>query len=607
VTDQNASLPAAAIESQRSSVRLGVVATTIAALAIVLAAPLVLDAYTINVLTRSLLYAMLALTLDVVWGYAGILSYGQSAFFAIGAYALGLTSTHLGFTGGLAATAFVGGLAAAAAAAALTGWLAFGRGVTLLYVSVVTLAVPIIVKQGLLSGGLFTGSSSGLSGFDSFTLEVEDWFRIGGTALVVLTALAWRFVHSDAGRVLIAIRENELRCRYLGIRTATVKTILMVASAIIAAAAGFAYAGYTVVVAPELAGFEFGTQILIWVALGGRGTLIGPVVGTLVIDLVSADLSGSIPYVWELVVGLAFMVVIVAMPGGFLPLIAAVYRSIVGSVLGRDLRASVRSPPRLVNAPPRPLLRPNDGAASVEIHNLTRRFGSLTVLDNVNFTAWPAELVSLVGPNGAGKTTLIRCIADGAERTSGKVAINGHDIARHAPERCVAFGLGRKFQTATIFDTLSVADCLRIARVSHLLPSLWRRDPVLALPQAALDVINTTGLDSMLGVEARHLAHGEKQALELAMVLALEPSVLLLDEPTAGLTKAERSLIGQILMRLVSDHGLCILLIEHDLDFVREISSRVVVLHQGRIALDGPVAEVVESELIRDIYAGAQG
>jgi branched-chain amino acid transport system permease protein len=406
---------------------------------------------------------------------------------------------------------------------------------------------------------------------------------------------------------LIAIRENELRCRYLGIRTATVKTILLVSSAIIAAAAGYAYAGYTVVVAPELAGFEFGTQILIWVALGGRGTLLGPVVGTLVIDLVSADLSGSIPYVWELVVGLAFMVVIVAMPGGFLPLIVAVYRSIVRSLLGRDLRARVQPPPRLVNAPPRPLLRPNDGAPSVEIRNLTRRFGSLTVLDNVDFTAWPAELVSLVGPNGAGKTTLIRCIADGAERTSGKVAINGHDIARYAPERCVAFGLGRKFQTATIFDTLSVADCLRIARVSHLLPSLWRRDPVLALPRAALDVINTTGLDGMLGVEARHLAHGEKQALELAMVLALEPSVLLLDEPTAGLTKAERSLIGQVLMRLVSDHGLCVLLIEHDLDFVRDISSRVVVLHQGRIALDGPVAEVVGSELIRNIYAGAQG
>jgi branched-chain amino acid transport system permease protein len=260
----------------------------------------------------------------------------------------------------------------------------------------------------------------------------------------------------------------------------------------------------------------------------------------------------------------------------------------------------------LVNAPPRSRTHPNDGAASVEIRNLTRRFGSLTVLDNIDFTARPAELVSLVGPNGAGKTTLIRCIADGAERTSGQVAINGHDIARSAPERCVALGLGRKFQTATIFDTLSVADCLRIARVSHFTPSLWRRDPVLALPRAALDVINMTGLDRLLDVEARHLAHGEKQSLELAMVLALEPSVLLLDEPTAGLTKAERSLIGQILMRLVSDHGLCVLLIEHDLDFVREISSRVVVLHQGRIALDGTVADVVGSELIRNIYAGAQ-
>ena len=607
MTDQDASLPAEATASQRSSVHLGLVATTLAALAIVLAAPLALDTYTVNVLTRSLLYAMLALTLDVLWGYAGILSYGQSAFFAIGAYAFGLTSTHLGFSFVFAIAAFIGGLVVAAVAAALTGWLAFGRGVTVLYVSVVTLALPIIVKQGLLSGGLFTGSSSGLSGFDSFPLEVEDWFRIGGTALVVLTALIWRFVQSDAGRVLIAIRENELRCRYLGIRTATMKTALMVASAIIAAAAGYAYAGYTMVVAPELAGFEFGTQILIWVALGGRGTLLGPVVGTLVIDLVSADLSGSIPYVWELVVGLAFMVVIVAMPGGFLPLIVAVYRSIARSVLGRDLRARVQPPPRLVDAPPRPLLHPNDGAPSVEIHNLTRRFGSLTVLDNVDFTAWPAELVSLVGPNGAGKTTLIRCIADGAERTSGKVTINGHDIARCAPERCVAFGLGRKFQTATIFDTLSVADCLRIARTAHVLPSPWRRDPVLALPEAALDVIKMTGLDRMLGTEARHLAHGEKQALELAMVLALEPSVLLLDEPTAGLTKSERSLIGQVLMRLVSDHGLCILLIEHDLDFVREISSRVVVLHQGRIALDGPVADVVGSELIRNIYAGAQG
>ena len=117
-------------------------------------------------------------------------------------------------------------------------------------------------------------------------------------------------------------------------------------------------------------------------------------------------------------------------------------------------------------------------------------------------------------------------------------------------------------------------------------------------------MIEATGLDKMLGTEARHLSHGEKQSLELAMVLALEPSVLLLDEPTAGLTKPERRLIGQILVRLVRDHGLCVLLVEHDLDFVSEISSRVVVLDQGRIVLDGTVDEVVGSELIRNVYSG---
>jgi branched-chain amino acid transport system permease protein len=168
----------------------------------------------------------------------------------------------------------------------------------------------------------------------------------------------------------------------------------------------------------------------------------------------------------------------------------------------------------------------------------------------------------------------------------------------------VAFGVGRKFQTANVFETLTVAEALRIARTRLAPPSLWKREEALALPHASMQVIRATGLDKQLATEARYLSHGMKQALELAMVLALEPSVLLLDEPTAGLTKPERTMIGGILTGLARDHQLCILLVEHDLDFVREISSRVIVLHQGRILLDGTVAEVVESELVRTIYSG---
>jgi branched-chain amino acid transport system permease protein len=194
------------------------------------------------------------------------------------------------------------------------------------------------------------------------------------------------------------------------------------------------------------------------------------------------------------------------------------------------------------------------------------------VLEGIDFHAERGELLSLVGPNGAGKTTLIRCIADGGERSGGSVLLNDHAIGRLPPYSCVAFGVGRKFQTANVFETLTVTQALRIARTRHRRPSLWRRASTLELPEAALQVIRATGIDQRLQTQARYLSHGQKQALELAMVLSLEPSVLLLDEPTAGLTQPERTLIGKILVELADKHRLCVLLVEHDLDFVREIS-----------------------------------
>ena len=571
------------------------------AAALVALGPLALDTYAINILVRSFLYAATALSVDVLWGYTGILTFGQSAFFAIGAYAAGLAFTHIGFDTGTAVLALIAGLVVAMAVAALVGWLAFWHGASPLYVSVVTLVLSIVVTQVLFSGGTFTGSSTGLSGFDSFDVSVENWFRIAGIGLVLLSFAAWRFVRSDAGRILVAIRENEQRCEYLGIRVSRVKILLLVVAGAIAAIAGYAYAGYTVVVAPELGGFVFGTELVIWVALGGRGTLLGPVLGAVLIDLVSAYLSGNLPFVWKLFVGVGFVVVIVALPQGLMPLFAGrrarrVLRGEVGTGSVATLHAR--------QAADVPVQTAGGGVPALEVSGLSRHYGSLKVLEGITFTARAGELLSLVGPNGAGKTTLMRCLADGQERSGGKVRINGHDIGRLPPESCVGFGIGRKFQRANTFETLSVAECLRVARTRLERASLWRRAATLDLPPAALQVLEATGLDQRLALPARLLSHGMKQALELAMVLALQPSVLLLDEPTAGLTKPERAMIGRILVELASGHRLCILLVEHDLDFVREISSRVMVLHQGAIVLDGTVAEVVGSELVRTIYAG---
>jgi branched-chain amino acid transport system permease protein len=451
--------------------------------------------------------------------------------------------------------------------------------------------------QILYSGGNFTGSSSGLSGFESFDVEINTWFWITGAFLVVVTALGWLFVRSDAGRVLVAIRENESRCEYLGINVSRVKILLMVVTAVIAAVAGYAFAGVQMVVAPEYAGFVFGTELVIWVALGGRGTLIGPVIGTLLIDVSTAYLSGNLPFVWKLIIGLAFVVVIVAMPQGIAPLVTRLFRR--GPKDGSGLAPVLRP------AEEEPLAGlASGGRHAISLDGVRKQFGSLRVLENIGFRAQRGELLSVVGPNGAGKTTLMRCISDGAERSGGTVLLNDHDIERKPPHRCVAFGVGRKFQNANTFDALTVAESLRIARTRLVRPSLWTSAGSLDLPEAAVRVLEATGLDQHLGMAVRHLSHGQKQALELSMVLALEPSVVLLDEPTAGLTKPERTRIGRILVDLTSRHGLCVLLVEHDLDFVREISSRVIVLHQGSIVLDGTVADVVESELVRTISSG---
>jgi branched-chain amino acid transport system permease protein len=199
----------------------------------------------------------------------------------------------------------------------------------------------------------------------------------------------------------------------------------------------------------------------------------------------------------------------------------------------------------------------------------------------------------------------MRCISDGRERSAGAVRINDHAIETLPPHACVTFGIGRKFQTANVFDSLTVFDALAVARTRMARPSLFDATTEIGLPEPALRIVQTTGLDRMLDTECRLLSHGQKQALELAMVLALEPSVVLLDEPTAGLTKPERTQIGETLQALARDHRMCVVLIEHDLDFVCDISSRVIVLHQGKIVLDGSVKEVIESDLVREIYAGA--
>lgn len=563
---------------------------------VVAAAPFILDTYTVNVLIRALFLAALALTVDILWGYMGVLTFGQSAFFGIGAYACALIFSHYGFGAYWALGALVVGILVAMMVAALVGWLAFYHGASPLYGSIVTMALPIILTQLIYSGSNFTGSSSGLSGFPTYYWDLETWFWLAGSFLIVITVLAMLFVKSDWGRTLVAIRENEIRCAYLGIPVPKIKILVMTVLGGVGAVAGSGYAMFTNVVAPELVGFLLGTELLIWVALGGRGTVIGPVLATIAIDLISSYLSGSLPFYWKLLVGIAFVAVIVVLPDGISPVITKAWRKVLKRSEPEKWEPTLRQMAALEVA--------DTQEAPLVVEGLQRHFGSLQVLQEIDFKVDTHELLSLVGPNGAGKTTLIRCLSDGAERSGGTIRVFGEDSGNGSPDHCVARGIGRKFQAANVFETLTVAECLRVSRYRLESLPIWWASTEIGLPEAAMRIVLETGLVDNLNLEARYLSHGQKQALELAMVLALEPRIILLDEPTAGLSRVERERIGSILLSLVEQEGLSVLLIEHDLDFVRQISSRVIVLHQGRIVLDGSVSEVVDSELVQEIYAG---
>jgi branched-chain amino acid transport system permease protein len=572
----------------------GLLWLSLVGLVLIVVGPWIFDSYLLNILIKTFFFAVVAITVDVLWGYTGYLTFGQSAFFGLGAYAAGLVFTHHGFSTFSAFMALGLAIGVSALVGGLVGGLSFYRGASPFFATVISLVLPIVTTQLILSGGQWTGSSSGLTGFTTFDFSLEVWYWIAGGFMVVVAGLGWLMVGSDAGRVLASIRDNESRCAYLGINVPAVKIMLLLVTAVVAGVAGFGYGSFSGVVAPELTGFVLGTELIIWVALGGRGTLWGPLIGTVLINVATAYLSGSLPFAWQLILGIAFVVVIVLLPRGLVPLLLQPFG------LGKRGRPAPTLTKREVSLP-----SGNASQPAFVMRGVTKNFGSLQVLQGIDLTADAGDLVGLIGPNGAGKTTLMRCMSDGLERSDGTVLLCGNDILDLPPEDCVRFGLGRKFQNANIFESLTVVECLRMARTMLDRPSLFRRSATLHLPPYAIDVLSATGLDQQLGVVAKDLSHGQQQALELAMVLALEPRIVLLDEPTAGLTKTERTQIGQVLSSLAHHYKLCCLLVEHDLDFVQEVANRIVVMHQGKIVMQGSFKEVVESDLVKTIYAGS--
>jgi branched-chain amino acid transport system ATP-binding protein len=247
-----------------------------------------------------------------------------------------------------------------------------------------------------------------------------------------------------------------------------------------------------------------------------------------------------------------------------------------------------------------------DAATALSLTNVAKAFGGLRAVDDVSLTVRPGERRAIIGPNGAGKTTLFSLISGEQPLTGGRITLFGQDVTGLPPHRRAALGLARTYQITNLFPRLTVLDNCLLA-VQALLPVKFHlHRPLGQYPQLfvrARAVLESVGLADRAHAAVRNLSHGEQRQLEIALALAGSPRLLLLDEPTAGLSPAESQLMTALLKRL--DPTITILLIEHDMDVAFEVTDRITVLHYGRVVADGLGAEVKASPLVQEIYLGA--
>ena len=549
-------------------------------------------------LSLFLVFAALAVSLDFVWGYAGILSLGQLLPFGIAAYAsakIALAAPSLS-VGALIVAACIG-----AAVAAGVGVAMLRRRPTAVVVGLLTLVLSLTAEQIAEQWRDVTGGFNGLTGvprLGAFGTQLGDTAQdivISVLALAAITVIGVG-VSRPIGAVLIGIRSNERRMEALGYDTVRCKIWAFTVGGAVAGFAGALYVHRTGFVSPQIFGFTLATSVVLWTLVGGRGTIVGPVIGALAINFASATLADVWLQYWTLATGVIFVVVVVVMPDGVVPSM----QRLAGRPAGR------RRQPTLLPADAEPSGAPPHDGTVFEAVDVCKSFGFFRLIDGLTLRMDEPELRCLIGPNGAGKSTVLDILCGQQGCQAGTVRVFGQECTGKPSWEFARNGVSRKFQSPQLVDDLSVATNVAIAAwgADSSPWGLVRRSWNAPIPPAASEILERTGLGERLGARAGDLSHGDKQWLEVAMALAGNCRLLLLDEPTAGMTVAESLEAAALLRDLHARHGLPIVIVEHDMTFIRAVADRVTVLARGAVLADGDVAEVEANPHVRAIYSG---
>ncbi|MCO1660183.1 branched-chain amino acid ABC transporter ATP-binding protein/permease [Pseudonocardia humida] len=583
-------------------------------LVVLLLLPLVLPVWVTGTAVYATIYAIAAVGLSLLMGLAGQVSLGHAAFFAVGAYTQGILVTRTA----------VPGLLSAVIAVALAMLAALLVGLPLLrlrghYLALATLGLGIILTVVAIETP-FLGATSGIFGIDKpefggrrYDSPVEYLWLL--TPVVVLAIVGARnLVQSRVGRALGAVNDSEVAAETLGVDTFRLRLQVFVLSAGYAGVAGVFFAHWLAVVNPNAANFALSVEFLLMAVLGGLGTVWGAVVGGFAVEFLDEGLREVVPLVVpgatgevQLIgFGIVLTLVMIFLPGGLHQLFRTLTRRwapVPAAVEGTA--AGLGDGPLLAREG-----RPEPGTVLLSVRGLTKHYGGVTAVDGVDLDVAAGEIVALIGPNGAGKTTCFNMVSGVVEPSAGTVEVAGTRIDGRKPHVFAAARATRTFQNLQVFGSATVLGNVMVGRHLRSRVGLLRgmlgfaaRREEREIVAAAREVIDMVGLTADADRPAADLPFGRQRLMEVARALAVEPDLLLLDEPMAGLSGAERRDLARLLRRLRAG-GMGIVLVEHDVEAVLALADRVAVLDDGvRIALGTP-QEVRDDPAVVAAYLG---
>lgn len=560
--------------------------------------------YLMYIMQDALLMVLFATSLYFIVGPAGMSSFGHAAYFGVGAYTAAFLAVQWGWSMGLVLLVGpLGGLVAAM----VFGW--FSVRLTGIYMAMLTLAFAQFVWSIIFQWDGVTGGSNGMFGvWPEGLLAMPEALYYAILAVVVLGVVAIRYLlFSHLGYCMRATRDAPLRAEALGISVRRVQWQAFVVAGFFASIAGvwFVYAKGSV--SPDELTVGRSVDGLVMVLLGGIQSTIGPLLGAVAYVFLH-DWATTISQYWKALLGVIILFLVLLLPGGLVSLTQWFRRGEVTEPVQPAIEDQAPTTPEAVKEQ---ALNASATEPSSEVllkaTNISKRYGGFWALNDTSFALHRGEMVALIGPNGAGKSTVFNLLGGQFQPTGGTIYFKDKTIHTMGAVGIWRSGIGRTFQLASVFNSLSVLENAQLALKQA------RRAGLIAAPESsrsgqnqALALLQQVGLASQAERTASDLAYGDVKRLELALALAHDPALLLMDEPTAGVPPTQRHELMQLVQQLSQQRQMAVLFTEHSMDVVFHYAQRVLVMSEGRLVAQGSPQQMAQDPQVQRIYLGTR-